>query len=216
MQEALPEQDRRCGNDECDQPPRPSQLNGRVPLYCSKPCQRAAERKRRREKALRQTHRWCRECDETKPIDQFTRPLAFYCRDCISLRNKDRYVRLGGTDTAYDRSLRYHYGLTLDEYNHRRWAQAGLCAICGEKPEKRLCVDHDHETNAIRDLLCAHCNHALGNARENPAVLRAMADYLERHAQRDPASLRYAPERPKRKRKASDRRIAPDEESDGL
>lgn len=199
MQEALtPEHGARCGNSGCNQPPRPSQLNGRTPLYCSKPCQRAAGRQRRERVGLQQTHRWCRECDETKPIDQFTRPLAFYCRDCVSIRNKDRYVRLGGTDTAYARGLRYRYGMTMDEYNHRRWEQAGRCATCGERPEERLCVDHNHTTNAIRDLLCSRCNHALGNARENPAILRAMADYLERHAQRDSATVRYAPDRSSR------------------
>lgn len=202
MQEVLtPELERKCGNDECDQPARPSQLTGRVPLYCSKPCQRTAERNRRKNKALQQTHRWCRECDQTKPIDQFTRPLAFYCRECISARNKDRYMRAGGTDTAYERGLQYRYGMTMDEYNHRRWEQDGRCAICGERPEERLCVDHDHATNAIRDLLCARCNHALGNARENPATLRAMADYLERHTERAPETLRYAPVRPPRKPK---------------
>ncbi|MFD6149388.1 endonuclease domain-containing protein [Streptomyces sp. NPDC060243] len=202
MQEALtPEAERSCGNEGCSELARPSRLKGRVPLYCSKKCQGATERRRRKEAALAQTERWCRECDQTKPIDQFTRPLAFYCRDCVSARNKERYVRAGGTDTAYERGLQYRYGMTMDEYNHRRWEQGSRCAICGEKPEERLCVDHDHKTNAIRDLLCARCNHALGNAREDPAVLRAMADYLERHTQRDPATLRYAPERPARKRK---------------
>lgn len=193
MREALTaEEGGKCGNAECDQPPTPSQLNGRVPLYCSKACQRAAGRHRRKQAALQQTHRWCRECDQTKPIDQFTRPLAFYCRDCISDRNRTRYVR-NGTDHAYAQSLRYRYGMTLDEYNHRRWEQGGKCAICGQKPDARLCVDHNHTTNAIRDLICTNCNHALGKAREDPAILRAMAEYLERHAQRDPATVKYAP-----------------------
>jgi hypothetical protein len=81
----------------------------------------------------------------------------------------------------------------MDEYNHRRWEQGGKCAICGEKPTERLCVDHNHTTNAIRDLICTNCNHALGKAREDPTTLRKMAEYLERHAQRDPAVVRYAP-----------------------
>ncbi|MFF1593111.1 endonuclease domain-containing protein [Streptomyces sp. NPDC058286] len=65
--------------------------------------------------------------------------------------------------------------------------------MCGEKPDQRLCVDHNHTTNAIRDLICTNCNHALGKAKEDPAILRAMAEYLERHAQRDPAEVKYAP-----------------------
>ena len=191
MQEApTAELERPCGNEECNQLARPSRLNGRIPLYCSKPCQRAVGRQRRKEVALQQTHRWCRECDQTKPVDQFTRPLAFYCRECISARSKERYE----TDKAYANSLRYRYGLTMDEYNHRRWAQGSRCAICRKKTEERLCVDHNHTTNALRDLICTNCNHALGKAQEDPEILRAMADYLERHAQRDPAEVRYAPE----------------------
>jgi hypothetical protein len=31
-------------------------------------------------------------------------------------------------------------------------------------------------------LLCRGCNHAIGGARENPAVLRRLADYLEAHS----------------------------------
>lgn len=111
----------------------------------------------------------------------------------MSARNKARYERSCGADWAYGQSLRYRYGMTMDEYNHRRWEQGGRCAICGEKPDERLCVDHNHTTNAIRDLICTNCNHALGKARENPEILRAMADYLERHAQRDPSTVRYAP-----------------------
>jgi hypothetical protein len=30
-------------------------------------------------------------------------------------------------------------------------------------------------------LLCHHCNCALGMARDDPALLRAMADYIESH-----------------------------------
>jgi hypothetical protein len=51
-----------------------------------------------------------------------------------------------------------------------------------------LVVDHDHECcpgktscgKCVRGLLCHHCNTALGYARNNPTILRALADYLER------------------------------------
>jgi hypothetical protein len=54
--------------------------------------------------------------------------------------------------------------------------QEGSCKVCG-MPGK-LHVDHDHETGAVRGLLCGGCNHALGHAGDNPNVLEALANYL--------------------------------------
>ena len=58
-------------------------------------------------------------------------------------------------------------------------AQGGLCAICEEAPADH--VDHDHETGAVRALLCFNCNGGLGQFRDDATVLRAAADYVEHH-----------------------------------
>lgn len=105
-----------------------------------------------------------------------------YCsRKC---RRRHSYIRRGGAEYGYEVHLANRYGLTLDEYRRRVAAQQGRCAVCGSEPGegKRLHVDHDHGSGAIRDLLCGPCNHALGHAKDDPAKLRALADYLERHA----------------------------------
>ena len=39
-------------------------------------------------------------------------------------------------------------------------------------------VDHDHETGAVRGLLCNGCNIVLGHAYDNPEVLKNLANYL--------------------------------------
>lgn len=67
--------------------------------------------------------------------------------------------------------------------------QRNLCAICA-KPEtkiqdgkvRRLSVDHDKETGAIRALLCGNCNEGIGYLRHDPTVLRKAADYCEQHS----------------------------------
>jgi hypothetical protein len=78
------------------------------------------------------------------------------------------------------------YGLPLGQYEEIREAQNGLCAICGRAETSRrtgrLSVDHDHETGALRGLLCNRCNRALGEFDDSPGRLRAAAAYLERHA----------------------------------
>lgn len=70
------------------------------------------------------------------------------------------------------------YGLTRDQYEALIIRSAGACAICEEVPTGTLYVDHDHDTGAVRGLLCSHCNFLLGNARNSPDRLLAAAAYL--------------------------------------
>ncbi|WP_329046975.1 endonuclease VII domain-containing protein [Streptomyces sp. NBC_01422] len=98
-------------------------------------------------------------------------------------RDRAQYLRRGGKEFVYARSIEALYGMTVEEYRSRLQEQDGRCAICGDVPEegKRLNIDHDHASGAVRELLCRWCNYALGNAKDDPARLRAMAAYLDRH-----------------------------------
>jgi len=41
-------------------------------------------------------------------------------------------------------------------------------------------VDHVHDnTKRVRGVLCNSCNLTIGHARENPEILRSLADYIE-------------------------------------
>ena len=75
-------------------------------------------------------------------------------------------------------------GLSQEEIKKFYEKHDGKCEICGieavAEGRKRLCVDHCHKTEKFRGLLCGNCNLAIGNMRDNPFLLRAAADYLER------------------------------------
>lgn len=63
-------------------------------------------------------------------------------------------------------------------------ARPELCELCGRAPTgqgKILAFDHCHTTGKFRGWLCNKCNTAIGLAGEDPAILRALADYLEAH-----------------------------------
>lgn len=72
------------------------------------------------------------------------------------------------------------YGLTHETFAALLAKQNGACAICGLKM-KRPCIDHDHETNAVRGLLCIGCNAALGGFKESTGNLLSAVDYLIEH-----------------------------------
>lgn len=73
--------------------------------------------------------------------------------------------------------LRRRWGLSEHEYDA---LLAKTCAICGARSEV---LDHDHQTGRTRSGLCHACNRALGGFRDDPALLRAAAAYIEKWRQ---------------------------------
>jgi Recombination endonuclease VII len=87
-----------------------------------------------------------------------------------------------------DYMLQRLYGITLEQYDSMMAEQNGVCALCGRPADpngvraaSRLHVDHDHETQRVRALLCNRCNRGLGDFCDDPALMRRAADYIERN-----------------------------------
>lgn len=83
--------------------------------------------------------------------------------------------------------MRRLYGITDDVYLRLLLEQGGSCRICNQVNEsgkngkaKKLSVDHDHKTLAIRGLLCTRCNFMIGCANDNVSILNCAMSYLER------------------------------------
>lgn len=87
-------------------------------------------------------------------------------------------------------------GLTQEQYDQKLLEQGGHCAFCDRTPEQELhgvlSIDHDHACcpnltppycgRCFRFLLCSAHNFMLGQAKDDPAVLRKAADMLEQWA----------------------------------
>lgn len=150
----------------------------------------------------------CTRCGETKPLTEFNARSRAKdkrrsdCRACSRESNAEWYhrnrerarkTRLDwhrknpGWSAAYYEANKEHiiarnqrsrvkrlYGLAAGEYEA---LIARGCVICGTC-EGRICVDHDHESGAVRGALCNACNSMLGLARDDPGRLRAAADYV--------------------------------------
>jgi hypothetical protein len=109
---------------------------------------------------------WCAACQSFRDLVDFGKG-ATTCRACASAR-------------SHAATVEKTYGITAEGYDALLKAQGGKCAICRARPvSKRLAVDHDHKTGAVRGLLCSRCNHDLmGSAWDSLAIAVALWHYL--------------------------------------
>ncbi len=70
--------------------------------------------------------------------------------------------------------------MSLEDFNTLLLIQDYKCAICGKphSEEKKLHVDHDHDTGNIRGLLCHTCNTSLGKFGDNLEGMQIVIEYL--------------------------------------
>lgn len=92
-------------------------------------------------------------------------------------RNRDRQRAISRKSR-----LRTKFGVTIEQYDEMLRAQGGRCAICLDLPssKRRLAIDHNHQTGAVRGLLCGQCNTMLGKSRDSIEILLKGVGYLSR------------------------------------
>lgn len=131
----------------------------------------------------------CSKCGKVKPIADFgfhggaSDGRRSECRKCHALYHVGRRKTIPNKAANQRRyTLKKAYGMTVDDYNSMFAAQDGRCAICGTHASgASLCIDHDHGTGDVRELLCGLCNKGLGSFKDDPARLKRAVDYLLRH-----------------------------------
>lgn len=98
---------------------------------------------------------------------------------------KLKVLKENGNLTLRDRrsKLKRVYNITLDQYTEMQIAQNFKCAICGStdpqsKGRKDLFIDHCHNSNKVRGLLCSKCNMGLGSFQDSTETLEKAILYL--------------------------------------
>jgi len=137
----------------------------------------------------------CRSCGVEKPLSEFNKDKNRkdghypYCKACTAIRrSKKRYYKKW-RETNPEKVKEYRrtgllrrYGLTEEDYNELLEQQNYACAICKSTDPKdrwdRFHVDHCHETNIVRGLLCTQCNTGLGKFYDNTETLSEAIRYL--------------------------------------
>ena len=122
----------------------------------------------------------------TKVMTAAAPPGTAWCAGCQSYRDE---VDFRGEHTqcwacrsakSHAASIKRTFGMEGEQYDALLQMQGGGCAVCGARPKsKRLAVDHDHATGAVRGLLCSRHNHdALGALCDSLAMVTALWHYL--------------------------------------
>lgn len=126
----------------------------------------------------------CSKCKTEKPLADFYKHKSLehgvqaMCKECSSQYRKAWHAKktkeLGHWPYKYKQreyNLRHHYGLKPEDVPDR-------CQVCTS--DLRVCVDHDHNTGKVRGFLCDRCNVVLGRVKDDPKLLRQLAEYLEK------------------------------------
>jgi hypothetical protein len=110
------------------------------------------------------------------------RHREYHAKNSDAIRERKRGYSALNPEVVRRHNLKKKFGLTLSQYDEMLSTQCGVCAICGGAcaTGRRLSVDHCHSTGKVRGLLCVRCNLTLGKMDDNPSILRAAADYVER------------------------------------
>ena len=127
----------------------------------------------------------CSKCGIEKALSDFSTDKKskdgkhYWCRGCISIASA-KWAK-DNPEVFKNYQLKRKYGISLEKYNEMYTTQNGCCAICGEHQDafsRSLAVDHCHETEEVRGLLCTNCNTAIGKFKDDVSIVLKAVAYL--------------------------------------
>ena len=144
-------------------------------------------------------------CKLIKPLSEFPKDrskrdgLAYNCKQCRKIykqkwdrENKQWFIdyKIKNKDVLTKKRKEYHlekelkklYNISRESFESLLLSQKGCCAICHKhysELTKSLAVEHDHDTNKVRGLLCFNCNIGLGKFQDKESLLFNAINYLK-------------------------------------
>jgi len=120
---------------------------------------------------------YCRKCSVEERKESRRRK-----REGLSSKSEIKKEKIKGLDRKQlkkNSTLKYNYGITLEDYNILLKNQESKCLICKDV-YNNLVVDHDHKTGEVRGLLCYACNSGIGLLKENKNILLSAIEHLNK------------------------------------
>ena len=144
----------------------------------------------------------CSKCKIDKPFSDYFKDnkrkigIRCKCKECCNVdtlgwREKHRseynnYAaewRAKNPTRQHKTEIKRRYSLEIEGYDKLLVEQNYQCKICNKQHNPaikrgRLYVDHNHETNQVRGLLCSACNSAIGHFNDRVDIIQKAISYL--------------------------------------
>ena len=134
--------------------------------------------------------------------------ISSYCKKCLNKKKENKlkgtekqkekwkrhskkrkqWLKPANKEKMRLRHLEKKYGMSEQDYKNMLLQQGGVCKLCGGLETRvdkitgvviQLAIDHCHETNKVRGLLCGKCNRALGGFQDRVDLLQKAIEYLK-------------------------------------
>jgi hypothetical protein len=138
-------------------------------IFCSITCGKKYKNKKILEQGFSENKN-CSKCNVEKP-----RTSDFFSKHCKTLDHFDSWCKPCRA-TYRNEFRRGNYRNMISDNDLVNLLKTKSCTICGS--EEKLVVDHCHNENFVRGMLCNHCNMGLGQFKDKPYLLEFARIYL--------------------------------------
>lgn len=99
-----------------------------------------------------------------------------YCLECKKQNNREKYNNKSYLEKRYIHAKKNY---KIDKNTFDKLMTINTCQICNIfLLDKDKNIDHCHNTNKVRSILCANCNYAIGFFKDDINLLNKAIEYL--------------------------------------